>query len=473
MSVISRFSLFLAPGLAQSLVSLLLLPASTYVLNPDDFGIFALVSSITGFLAVFGSVGAGYLLARHFSALDDIGRTRLISVILIAALFIGSLLAAALVAAWWMYAPGIPQLAQVNIVCVIFAAATMVLSMPWGPAVEVIRLDGSARWYAGVVFSQVLVSAVTLLVALYYFDLGVISLFAAAAAGALVLFAGGLMKLRPFADFRTIDVRWLMEVVRIGPAVILANASESIHQVIERNILTLYTGFGDLGIYAHAQQYRAMAGMPVSAVAHTVWPLSLEDARMPEGGFSRTRASWTATYLMLTAIGVAIAAIGAHVISLLTHDKFTEAYVLATLWVVYLIVQNTGKPQTAVFYAFGAGVRYARIQTVSMVLGTALLIVLVPAIGMYGAFCAAFAQQVIMRLIVQVAARRISRAPFQDEWAVAGICVVVATLWARQSFSTGFLWDLALASTLLAILGVVGYNACPEMVTMLRGRVRR
>jgi O-antigen/teichoic acid export membrane protein len=470
-SALSRFSLFLAPGLAQSLVSLLLLPASTYVLDPADFGIFALVSSITGFLAVFGSVGAGYLLAKHFSALDDIGRTRLISVILIAALGIGSLLAGALVGGWWLYAAQVSQLAQVDIVCVILAAATMVLSMPWGPAVEVIRLDGSARWYAGVVISQVLVSAVTLLIALFWLDLGVISLFASAAAGALVLFAGGLLKLRPFADFRTLDAHWLKEVVRIGPAVILANVSESIHQVIERNILTLYSGFSDLGIYAHAQQYRAMASMPVSAVAHTVWPLTLEDAKSPEGEFLRTRASWTATHLVLTAIGVAMAALGAHAISLLTHDKFTEAYVLATLWVVYLIVQNTGKPQTAVFYAFGAGVRYARIQTVSMMIGTALLIFLVPAIGMYGAFCAALAQQIIMRLIVQVMARKISRAPFQDEWAVAGICVVVATLWTRHSFSTGFLWDLALAGSLLAILAVVGYKACPDVVAMLRERV--
>lgn len=210
--------------------------------------------------------------------------------------------------------------------------------------------------------------------------------------------------------------------------------------------------------------------MPVGAVANSVWPITLAYARSGDRDFLRTRIGWNATHLMLAAIGVGMATLGAHLISLLTHDKFTEAYVLATLWIVYLIVQNTGKPQTAIFYAFGAGATYARIQAFAMLCGTGFLVFLVPAIGMYGAFCAALAQQLIMRIAVQRFARAIRPAPFQDQWAIAGAALILFTLWARHSFSTGILWDLGLLTLIMTLLILPGYRNFREMLPIILRR---
>jgi O-antigen/teichoic acid export membrane protein len=238
--------------------------------------------------------------------------------------------------------------------------------------------------------------------------------------------------------------------------------AEAAHQVIERSILGLRSGLSDLGIYTHSQQYRAIANMPISAVANSTWPVTLSDARADRGDFIRTKLAWNAVYLLLTCIGLAFATLGSHLIALLTHDKFTEAYILASLWIVYLLVQNTGKPQTGVFYARGAGGQFAQIQTMSMAGGTILLFMLVPNLGIYGAFMAAFVQQIALRVGVHIGARRLKKTPFQDHWAIVGTVLVLVTLWGQHKMSRGLLWDIVVLCFAIVSLGLVARRVLAE-----------
>jgi O-antigen/teichoic acid export membrane protein len=471
MKAIQRFAYFLSPGIVQAAIGVALLPLSTFILNPEDFGAFALVLAVTSFLSIFGTAGAGYILSEHHRVLASIQGARLVSTLVWMSLLVGSFLAVCLAFAWPMGARYSAVLESIDQTSVYLAAVAMVLALPWSITVELLRIDGRAHWYAIVTIAQVFVSAATLLVCLYWFSLGLTSLFVSTVAGSFVMFVGAAGALRKILT-PTVDLTWLGRIVSTARGTILGNLAESSYGLIERNVLSANQGLFSLGIYAHSQQYKAMASLPVSAIGNAAWPVALREAN-GDRAFPRTGAAWRVAHIALMLLGIVLATMGSHAIDLLTHGKFTTAYVLATLWVVYLIAQHTGKPQTATLYAHGKGAVYARIVTVSNVVGTAMLFLLIPALGVYGAFVAALTQQLVMRSIVHVAARRVATAPFQDYWAVIGACVVITTLWFRESFSTGFLWDMAIGSILVTALAVVGYKACPEMISILRGRVLR
>jgi len=466
MRAIRRFGWFFIPGVVQAGIAILLLPLSTYVLGPADFGLFALLSAFTAFLGVIASFGSTYLLSTHFPTLGEEQRSRLVSSLIWAGLITGALLGTVLVVVWPWFASFSTEFGQTGRGYVALSVLAMFLTAPWYVAVDVIRLDGRAHLYAVVLVAQSLVSAAALLGALFGFELGVASLFVSAVAGALVLCVGATITLAHHLT-PVLDVRWLKEMLTLGAHMVMAHSAEAIHQVIERGVLSVRCGLGDLGIYSHSQQYRSIASMPVSAVANSAWPVTLADARTESSDFARTRLAWNSAHLLLTVIGLGLATLGSHLIGLLTHNKFTQAYVLASLWVVYLLVQNTGKPQTGLFYARGAGASYARIQTLSMLMGTLLLFALVPFFGIYGAFLAALSQQAALRFGVQFRARQIQRAPFQDQWAVFGACLILLTLWVQYELKAGLEADVGLLLGAIAILAVVAHKPLAETWTRL------
>lgn len=467
MKALHRFSFFLAPNVLQAALSVAVLPVSTFFLGPADFGLFALLSSITGLISVLATLGSSYLLARHYPIVDEGERIKLISSLTWIGLLVGVLSGALVLAAWPFIARMTFEWNPEQSWLAAIAVAAMLLSLPWAIAGDVIRLAGRARVYAAAMIGQSLASALALLLCLLAFERGVESLFIASISGAVVLFAGALYTLAPYLR-AVADRHYAIELFSVARRFLLSSMAEALHQVLERAMLTARGGLGQLGLYSHSQMYRAAAAMPVSAVSDTAWATTLAEARADRGDFTRTGMAWRAAHLWLTAAGLLLAALGSHLISLLTHDKFTEAHAVAALWAIYLLVQNSGKPQTALFYAHGHGVTYALIQGGAMVCGTALLFVLIPPFGMYGAFVAALAQQLLMRTGVQLRARRIKPSPFQDGPALAGTVLIAATLAVKVSFGGDVATDVAILGVALSVFAVLGRTTAIELWRRVR-----
>lgn len=65
-SFIKKFSFFLLPSVVQSIVAIAVLPIATRVIGSEEYGVFALLTSLAVFGTVFASVGTGYLVAAHY-----------------------------------------------------------------------------------------------------------------------------------------------------------------------------------------------------------------------------------------------------------------------------------------------------------------------------------------------------------------------------------------------------------------------
>ena len=423
-----RFSLYFLPSAFSAGLSFLLLPLVTAVVGPHEYGVFALVNAYVAFGTALATLGGNYIVSHRFPDAAASERSAIVSTVLILALVAVSVYALVLIALW----PLLPGAEYAPMSCLVVAVIAMIVGQPWIGALDVVTVRGEARTFAAVAVLQGIVSSTVLLVGLYQLRLGLMAFFVSQLAGAFVSLGGAHVTLRGLIHWR-LERGVLSELKSLGIVSAMSTVAESVQTAVERTLLSARSGVTQLGIYSHSQSYRAFAAMPIGAIAKSAWPATLSEASDTSSHFERTKESWNIGYIGLAAAGIFFATVGDLVIGGLTHGKFTAAFEFATFWMAFLLLQNSGKPQTGILYRLGGGRTYARLVVVSGFVGIAGLFVLVPAFGMWGAAASATMQQLFLRGSIQVAARKLRRTPFQDAWAVFGVVYIALVYLVRRS----------------------------------------
>ena len=427
MSPFKRFSLFLLPSVFQGTISLLILPITTHILGPKDYGVFALVISFTSFGTMIATFGSGYLLSMHYPLADEHGKRQLISTFIVSGIVVSVLFSFLFLTGWFIAAKTSKNLFSIPYSGIVLALATMVLSVPWSIASDVIILEGKAKFYAVLTIAQSAVSALAVTAGLYIFKLELLSLFFAGTMGAIVAFAGAVVTLRQHLRL-VVSGKWLKEMLKLGAISGFGSIMENIQLISERYLLSVYSGLSQLGIYSHSQQYRSLVSMPVKAVANAMWPITLSEAHEDKRLFLRTAKGWNIVYIGITVAGLFFALLGKDIIDLLTNNKFGEAYAYATLWMLFILVQNIGKTQTGILFAGGHGALYGKITAVSFSMGTGFIVIFVPFVGATGALLALIASQIILRLLIQIYSNRLHKTIFLDLWVLIGSAFILLAL---------------------------------------------
>lgn len=463
MSFLARFSLFLAPSLLTTVVSFVMVPVTTYFLGPSAFGVFGLMTALTAVGWTFSLIGSGAVCNMHFPKVDIVERRRLVSTLLVVALGIGFAFCAILLAAWPLAVSVLDGYASVPLYGFLLSLLSVILGIPWIVAQDVITLDGRARGFAAVTIAQTITTAIVTVTALYLFHAGIAALFVSAVAGSIVTALGAFRILRPYLT-TALTWRWVREVIRIGPANAWASVSDALQAAIERALLASMFGVTALGLYVHAQNYRVIIAQVLNAAARPIWPTTLLEAREPATGFPQTRIVWNAMYIAVTAVGITFAVFGRHIIDLLTHGRFVEAHLLVPWLVTFLLVQNSGKPQTGIVFREGAVRQLYWIQLSANVTWLLCLVLFIQLTGVVGAVLALIAQQIVVRLGVLVLARKRGGAPFADGWLLAGIVMIIATVVVIRHMPATYGAELAVWLTAMGLLTAFAMRAIRQFV---------
>lgn len=422
-----RFSLYFLPSIFSAGLSFFLLPLVTRVAGPHEYGVFALVNGYTAFGSALATLGGNYIVSHRFPDATVPERSAIVSTVLVLALVTVSVFGVVLMAVW----PLLPGTADAPTSCLVLAVLSMIVAQPWIGALDIVTVRGDARTFAGVSVFQAIVTSATLLIGLYQLRLGLTAFFVSQLAGAFVAAGGAYVALRGLIQWR-LDPSVLRELKSLGFLTAIGNVAESVQVAVERTALSARAGVSQLGIYSNSQSYRTFAATPIGAIGKSVWPATLAEASDTSSHFERTKTAWDIGYIGLTAAGIFFATVGDLVIGALTHGKFTAAHAFATVWMAYLLLQNSGKPQTSILFRLGGGRTYARLVVTSTFVGIAALLLFVPVLGLWGAVAAATVQQLFLRASIQVAARKLRRTPFQDEWVVFGIAYIGIVYLARR-----------------------------------------
>lgn len=426
MAFARRFSLFLVPSVVAMGVSFVMVPITTYVLHPEDFGLYGLMMALVAVGWTLSLVGSTAVCSQHFPRLGPVERGRLVSTTLAFAFAVALTFCAACVLLWGTLAGTLDGFALVPRPALALSMTTILLGVPWMVAQEIITLDGRARGFAVVTMAQTLVTAVVTIVGLYAAGLGVLALFVGQAAGSAVTFAGSLRVLGPYLT-RRISRRWARALFTVGPASACASISDSLVSAVERGFIGSTLGVGPLGLYVHAQNYRVIVAQVLKAAARPIWPVTLTEARDEVSDFAQTRVVWDAMYLTVAAAGVTFAVFGREIIGWMTHGRFVDAAPVVPVLMVFLLVQNAGKPQVALLYRDGVVRAYYWLQVAANLSWFAFLVLLTARFGLVGAGAALIGQQVVVRAGVHLLARGRKDVRFSDVWLAVSIAVIAST----------------------------------------------
>jgi O-antigen/teichoic acid export membrane protein len=443
MRALSRFRWFLTPTIVQALVSFAMLPLATVHLGPAEYGSFALAMALTALGITIASLGASYVLAEAFAQSDELRRKAVISGQLVASLTLGAVVAVGFAVGYAAFADEVVALRQIPPAGAYMASASMLGSIVWAIASDVATLDRRAKTYATLSILQTFLGAGVTLWTLYVTKIGGLSLFAGQLAASSVLLVGGLLLVGRY--WTATGIAWIRSGGLRGSLWPTASGLlETAYTAVERNLLATFASVNQVGLYVHSQQYRSAVAAAVKAAARTLWPITLNEATSASDRFPVTRSAWAAVYVAIVIIGLMFASVGRELIGLLTHGKFTAAWPLAALGMAFLLVQNSGKPQTGYMLARGQGTSFAALHAISTSTTVALAAVLICGLGMWGAFIAVFSQQVIFRALIQWRLRGEQSVPFQDHCVVAGSLAIGALVGLNEWFA------LALPVRLLA-----------------------
>lgn len=455
----------LLANFVQGALGIALIPLATRILGPEDYGIYGMAIVVAGLVIALCETGAVYVLYGHSTDLKERKRRELFSSLLVLSAATGIVAAALLWVLWPQLSHFVGILTSLSpleksLLCLAVPCRTM-----WSIASPILIAQMRSNWLAACILLQAITVFIVVLMSLFIFEQERAALFwgnlaGAAAALALALFAIGR------SAWATPRLHWLRKVLRLAPGAWLAGIIENLRSTVESATVVRATGSIGLGNYNHARLYYGLLMQGTNAFANVLWPHALQDAKDQSSKFMRVRLGWNLVYLCLTLVGLAFVFFGEFIVALLTNGKFNQAAAWIPFFVIYLLIQNAGKPATAVLYAANRGNTLSALRVVSTSVAIGALFILVPQFGVPAALAIGIAEMVLTRVLVQLAARQIHSIPFQDQWVLFGCVIISATWWLNYLVAMGTAERLilfVLASTILLVLAYRAFTAYSQV----------
>jgi O-antigen/teichoic acid export membrane protein len=295
-----------------------------------------------------------------------------------------------------------------------------------------------SAWLAASFLVQSLVSASAVLICLYLFQTGRSALFWGQWLGMSVSLVIPIALLGRSA-WAPIDLSFLRKVGGVAPGAWLSRLLESARATLESTVIAKAVSGEALGNYNHARSYQSLLTQGTNAFANVLWPIALKEAQSKNSRFECIRTKWDLVYVGLTCVGIGAVFLGHEIVSVLTHGKFVQAADWLPWLVIYVLIQNSGKPATAWLYASKQGNRYSSIRILTMTMAALALILMVPAYGVKAVLAVAIGEMLVLRVCLGVAARRIGVVTFQDQWVVIGWLLIVLCWHAAGSIEMSIL----------------------------------
>jgi len=341
--MIRNLGLFASTVIVRVAVSVfVLVPVTTYYLTPADFGIFGLLTALSGFAMVLGVPSAAWVLSADFHRmtgreLDD----------LLATLFWGSLIGimvSALViwaAANTVLLPWLGDLPEDYQTWFVVAVLGSAASGLWQIASAWLMLRRDALRFSATEILSILANLAGVTLALVWAGMAYPALFIGFAAMNGVLGLGCLLSLNAHLRRGRFQPSMLMRSFRFGLKANLIGVSESGQSAATRSIIGLKLGLGPLGIYTHSDSYRG-GFVSIAKVFVRVFTPEIVAALNGKGKPGLIDAQMRLFGFLFVIGGLAVGFLARPTISLLTHGNFVAATPLAQAWYLLAIIHLYG-----------------------------------------------------------------------------------------------------------------------------------
>ena len=233
---------------------------------------------------------------------------------------------------------------------------------------------------------------------------GARSLLIGASTGQVVSVCAGLVFLYSCKKAR-IDFRWLKKGKKIGLSNWISIVFENLKLTIEKAALGGVTGLESVGLLSHATTYMQLLKKLGNSISEAVWPDALDGASGDIAAREKVQRTWNLFYLFCGVAGICSIVFGEEVVRLVSNNKFQGAAEIIAALIAILLIQNSGKLDTAAIYRGSRIVEYNKIRVLAVACSCLVGLVLLRYIGIYAVLISGLIDAAFTRYMVNMLAK--------------------------------------------------------------------
>jgi O-antigen/teichoic acid export membrane protein len=452
-----NFIYYLGPSLIQTFFGIfVMVPVTTYYLDPADLGLVAILMALTMPVSPLSSTGDSWVMSSHWHRTSQDGRKELLFNLLIANLgfklfwvivfwAVSSTVLPVLVKEYKPEFQGYFGLALLGLLA----------STSWTTISSLMVMEEAAPAHALNEVLQWLAGAVTLILGLVVWQLGVMALFLSPIVVGLVSLLLGLVYVRGKFSAR-LSAEWMREILCRGMPAIPFSLVDVIVNSLDRVLIQWWLDLSALGIYAHAQTYRGIFVTTTKAYSRTMTPLFLDlfstGAQEKLKGVATKVTLW---YACAAAGGVFVALFSPELIHVLTHGKFDAAATLVPIWFLLVLTHSMGIPYTQFMLYVKRNSLLATSSIIVSLLTIGLMVILTKAFGIVGTAWASVLGSLGIHGVRIVLAKKLGCDYGLDRGVVWAAAVILATYVGSMLFAVPFAVKIMVAACVIISLGIL------------------
>jgi O-antigen/teichoic acid export membrane protein len=446
-----NYLFYLLPSLFQAGVGLLMVPVTTYFLDPADIGVVALLMAVVMPVRAFAPAGSAWVIGGNYFSTPETERRAMLFNVLAFELLLRSLLILLLFLAAepvlrWLVADYRPEyLRYLNLALLASLAGSL-----WPTISYLMTVQNRPRPLALFSAVQTLAGALTTAVCLSVLGLGVESMFLSILVAACISLAMELLYVYRFVDF-SIERKWLREVVRTGCLSAPGGLAEVVSNMVDKIVIQRWAGLGSLGLYSHSQNYQSIFKMFTSAFSRTLTNdgLKIYSQGLDPALLEHRLSVW---YGILAVLGVGVALFSDDIISLLTHDKFTGAAPLVLIWYLLVFSVSHSIPYAMFLMAQKRNRVLMYSQLVPTLAGIGLVAAGAYAYGVFGAASALLLTNVIIQTSRYLAASRLGYRGIAERRFAEALAVFIMLWLLDHQLALTLGWEMLVCALLVPAL---------------------
>jgi O-antigen/teichoic acid export membrane protein len=383
----------------------IVIPILTYYLDAEEFGILALVSAIFIPLSAITNAGTSWILSHGTYKFKNLNLRLLVFNSIVLSLFIRFIIATIFYFfVNWVFELLSSNSGMLSIRHLIIYNLVFVINSFWDVTSPLLVINKKAKVHSVFEFIIWLVNPLVVVLSIIYFDFLVDALFFGLLASAIISAVLSITYLvtRQLIKYN-LSIDYIKEIIRVSLYMIPPNIIELLLGSVEKFALVATSSTSTLGIYAHSQNYKGIFISANRVYKNTAIPFMIKEFSDGSDSLSKRLVMNNRLWYSLMAFGSIFLVFFSHsVVSIMTHDKFTSAADLFTIWLAIVVFMHYGSVYSSFLIAHNKIERISIYSSISGLISILVTILFVNLFDIFGAAMGALFYIVSRQLVNRV-----------------------------------------------------------------------